>query len=213
MLGWLGSSPTLTGTKGNSCATRTRGGTFASSINPSGAITGYYSDANAVYHGYVCARNGTITEFDVPGAGTGEGDGTFAIGNNPKGAIAGFFGDANAVYHGYVRAPDGAITQFDAPGVSTGAFLGTFAMGNNPANAIAGYYEDASHVALGFLRFPWRRATTTMPLASPTRTPRKREALKIDQTASVFCRPAVVSTKTHRWRSLSAQPPFKACWL
>lgn len=164
MLGWLGSSPTLTGTKGNSCATRTRGGTFASSINPSGAITGYYSDANAVYHGYVCARNGTITEFDVPGAGTGEGDGTFAIGNNPKGAIA-------------------------------------------------GYYEDASHVALGFLRFPWRRATTTMPLASPTRTPRKREALKIDQTASVFCRPAVVSTKTHRWRSLSAQPPFKACWL
>ena len=52
-------------------------GTQPNDINPAGAITGNYGDAGNVYHGFLRARNGTITTFDVPGAGAGSGQGTF----------------------------------------------------------------------------------------------------------------------------------------
>ncbi|MBV8812029.1 MAG: hypothetical protein JO033_25455 [Acidobacteriaceae bacterium] len=39
-------------------------------INP-GAITGDYSDASNVSHGFLRAAHGDITTFDVPGGGTG----------------------------------------------------------------------------------------------------------------------------------------------
>src|SRR4029077_15774894 len=40
-------------------------------INPNGVITGYYVDSAFVKHGFVRDRNGVITTFDAPGAGTG----------------------------------------------------------------------------------------------------------------------------------------------
>jgi hypothetical protein len=35
-------------------------------INPAGTITGFYVDTNTVYHGFLRARDGTITTFDAP---------------------------------------------------------------------------------------------------------------------------------------------------
>src|SRR5437667_4125342 len=46
-------------------------GTFAVSINPAGAITGYYADANSVFHGFLRASDSNMTTFDAPGAGAG----------------------------------------------------------------------------------------------------------------------------------------------
>ena len=37
-------------------------------INREGAITGYYNDSNGVTHGFLRARDGTITTFDAPGS-------------------------------------------------------------------------------------------------------------------------------------------------
>jgi hypothetical protein len=54
-------------------------GTVAFGINPAGAITGYYLDANKVLHGFLCAPGGTITTFDDASADI-----------NPQGAIAGY---------------------------------------------------------------------------------------------------------------------------
>ena len=54
-------------------------GTTAVSISTSGAIAGWYIDANDVAHGFLRARGGTITTFDAPGAGTGAGQGTFGL--------------------------------------------------------------------------------------------------------------------------------------
>jgi hypothetical protein len=48
--------------------------TFPNSINPAGAITGRYFDANFVAHGFVRAPDGTITTFDAPD----DVNGTFA---------------------------------------------------------------------------------------------------------------------------------------
>ena len=36
-------------------------------ISPAGAITGYYNDANGTPHGFLRARNGTLTPFDLLG--------------------------------------------------------------------------------------------------------------------------------------------------
>ena len=44
-------------------------GTFAASINPAGAITGYYLDVNGVFHGFLRAPNGSVTTFDAPEIG------------------------------------------------------------------------------------------------------------------------------------------------
>jgi hypothetical protein len=66
--------------------TGTNQGTFPSSINPAGAITGIYCVPNFVCHGFLRASNGTFATFDVPGAVNGFFS-PFSI--NPAGAIAG----------------------------------------------------------------------------------------------------------------------------
>jgi hypothetical protein len=96
-----------------------------SGINPAGAAVGEYLDTNYVWHAYLRAHDGTITEFDAPGASNGGGTGTLAI--NPKGDISGWYYDANGTFHGFVRSPDGTIAEFDAPGAGTGSGQGTTA--------------------------------------------------------------------------------------
>jgi len=127
-------------------------GTLASFINPAGAITGLYTDANYAAHGFVRAPDGTITTFDAPGAGTGSGEGTFVEtptgGINPAGEITGDSCDA-VTCHGFLRTPDGTITTFDPPGSTL-----TNGNGINPAGAITGNDVDAGGVFHGYLRSP-----------------------------------------------------------
>lgn len=60
-----------------------------------GAITGFYGPG---LHGFVRARNGEMTLFDVPG-----GDETIPVSINAAGAIAGVYEDAAFVRHGFAR--------------------------------------------------------------------------------------------------------------
>src|SRR5881396_2997168 len=100
-------------------------GTFAVSINQSGAITGYYIDANHVHHGFLRASNGTLTTFDAPDAGTGGGQGTTPLSIDQTEAATGFYIDESSLYHGFVRASDGTFTTFDVPDAGTGGGQGT----------------------------------------------------------------------------------------
>jgi hypothetical protein len=77
------------------------------SINAKGVITGWYGDASNVNHSFVRAKDGTITTFDAPGAGTGPGQGTAAFtgATNPAGATTGAYIDSNNVLHGFLRTP------------------------------------------------------------------------------------------------------------
>jgi len=102
--------------------------TFPFSINPAGAITGFYSDASFANHGFLRDADGTITTFDAPGAAQG----TFPQQINPAGSIAGYYTDASSVNHGFVRAADGTIRTFEAPGAGTHTFQGTTASSINP---------------------------------------------------------------------------------
>jgi hypothetical protein len=86
-------------------------GTGAENINPQGAITGHTVDDNGVNHGFLRAKNGAISTFDVAGAGTGSGQGTFPVCNNPVDAITGYYIDANDVNHGFLRSPQHSPAQ------------------------------------------------------------------------------------------------------
>jgi hypothetical protein len=144
-------------------------GTFATGINPAGAIVGYYTDASGVNHGFLRAKDdrdeeeSTFTTFDAPGAGTGVNQGTFPGNINPAGTIAGYYFDASKVFHGFLRTEDGTFTTFDAPGAGTAFGQGTltaFFSGLNPAGAITGNYRDASNVNHGYVRAPDGTFTT-----------------------------------------------------
>src|SRR6266567_8050559 len=93
-------------------------GTLAFAINPAGAITGTYFDANFVPHGFLRAHNGSFTTFDAPGASITE-----ATSINPAGAITGFYFDANFVPHGFLRAHNGSFTTFNLPSGSSVFFV------------------------------------------------------------------------------------------
>ncbi len=151
-------------------------GTFPESINPQGAVAGYYLDAGGVFHGFVRAPHGAITTFDAPGACSSgpscSNDGTVPYSINPAGEITGYYIDANNVSHGFLRGIFGRITTFDAPGACSSGpscyYVGTFPESINPAGEITGRYTDANNLAHGFLRDIFGRITTfDDPDASP----------------------------------------------
>ena len=134
-------------------------------INPAGAVTGLYQDAEGLYHGFMRAPDGTITTFEDPYAGTGNYQGTWPYSINPAGEITGFYFDTNSVSHGFLLAPDlTTFTEIDAPGAcSSGpscSYEGTFPESINPEGAVAGYYLDAGGVFHGFVRAPHGAITT-----------------------------------------------------
>src|SRR4029434_5573875 len=86
---FVGPQPTITTFDAPGAGTGPGQGTTAFAINPAGTITGRYSDASDVLHGFLRTPNGAISTFDAPGAGTGPGQGTSAFSINPAGAITG----------------------------------------------------------------------------------------------------------------------------
>jgi hypothetical protein len=128
-------------------------------------IVGDNTDASNVTHGFLRTPDGTITIFDVPGAGTGPGvacnllfvptcQGTLPENISPGGAISGEYVNTSGIFRGFLRTQTGTFITFDAPGAGTGPGQGTIPFSNNPANLITGYYIDADGVNHGFLRTP-----------------------------------------------------------
>src|SRR5260370_3870567 len=83
-------------------------GTFPTSLNDGGTITGRYIDANNVNHGFLRSPSrDEFIAFDAPGAGktAGSGQGTFPKSINNAAAITGHYIDSNNVNHGLLRTP------------------------------------------------------------------------------------------------------------
>jgi hypothetical protein len=133
-------------------------GTFPAGINKAGAITGHFTDAHGLCHGFLRGGAGEeIITFDAPGAGTtaGSGQGTFPRSVSDSGAITGHYIDSHNVTHGFLRSPAGdEIITFDAPGagITAGSGFGTFPNSINDGGAITGRYVDSHNVSHGFLR-------------------------------------------------------------
>jgi len=79
--------------------------TFGIAVNLEGVVAGYDNDYANINHGFVRARNGTITILDAPGAGTGSSHGTWALSINPAGQVAGVYEDASGLVHGFLWNP------------------------------------------------------------------------------------------------------------
>ncbi len=128
-------------------------------INDSGAITGYYHDADNVFHGFLRSPGGKFTSFDAPGADTTAGDfnGTLPNAINDAGAITGVYYDASNEGHGFLRSPEGKFTTFDVAGGLIGT---TTPIALNLEGAIVGYYLDPNFLFHAFLRRPDGSFTT-----------------------------------------------------
>jgi hypothetical protein len=143
-------------TSGGSCVAATKG-TTPTGMDTAGNIVGMSRDANLVYHGFVrAASTGTITCFDVTGAGTNQwstSEGTKPFGINATAGIVGFYVDANIGFHGFVRATNGTITNpLNAPDAGTSDLQGTQVFGINDTGEIAGIYYDSNTKPHGFVR-------------------------------------------------------------
>jgi len=128
-------------------------GTYASSINVAGFITGSYQGADTVYHGFLRRPDGKFTTFEAPGADTTAGsfNGTTPTSINDLGVITGYFSDATGLSHGFLRTPTGKFTTFDVSGAGAN---GTFPIGLNLEGAVVGYALDSNYLFHAFLRTP-----------------------------------------------------------
>jgi hypothetical protein len=78
-----------------------------SGINPAGTITGSFNDGLNINHGFLRTRDGKLTTFDAPGAGTGNNQGTLPLAITPAGVIMGLYRDAKGLSHGFLFRPKG----------------------------------------------------------------------------------------------------------
>jgi hypothetical protein len=124
-------------------------GTFVLGVNASGAMTGSYSNATGVGHGFVYA-NGTFTSFDAfnesglnPPSGTLQG--TLSMGIDSAGDVAGMYADSSNAVHGFLRTASGTITVLDDPNAAVEtSSRGTSPMAINDSGQITGFYTTGS---------------------------------------------------------------------
>ncbi|HUN88103.1 MAG TPA: hypothetical protein VMU28_04905 [Terriglobales bacterium] len=126
-------------------------GTFPVGINNEGAVTGYYVDANNVYHGFLRSHDGHFTTFEATGADTTPNsyNGTTPSVINDLGEITGNYADVHGNVHGFLRGSTGTFKTLDIPGGT-----GTYPLAMNLQGAVVGYYTDANNVIRAFVRTP-----------------------------------------------------------
>lgn len=147
-------------------------GTIPLSIN-AGVIAGSYVTGSpgttSVYHGFLRAADGTITEFDAPGAGTGDTQGTQSATINSAGVITGSYVDDNFVRHGYLRSADGTFTNpIDGPNAGG---IGTVPASIDRAGDITGFYMDAANFLYHGFVLPAGGTITTIDAPGAATTP------------------------------------------
>jgi len=134
------------------------GGTYPQGINNLGEVSGYYGDANSVYHGFVRSADGKITTFDVPTTCTKTPNppadcafnGTFPANVNLLGRVTGSYSGEDGNPHGFWRDADGSIKRFDAPGAGNL----TVPQAINDAGQITGIVFEPNLVVEGLLVIP-----------------------------------------------------------
>jgi hypothetical protein len=134
------------------------GGTYPQSINNLGEVSGFYGDANSVYHGFVRRADGWIVTFDVPTTCTKTSsppadcafNGTFPSAVNITGRVVGAYYGEDGNPHGFWRDADGSIRKFDFPGAGYFTLPGAI----NDWGQITGIVYDPNVVVHGLLVTP-----------------------------------------------------------
>jgi len=102
------------------------GGTNCVWVNNEGVATGFYYDENGAVHGYLWAKDGTVTTLDDLSGGSGPDQGTYPQNVNDKGVVSGTVIDSSNVYHGFLYYPDiNTFKDYDVSGAGGGDNQGT----------------------------------------------------------------------------------------
>jgi len=121
-------------------------GTYPYAISDSGEVAGGSYDSSHDEHSFLRQSNGTIINFDPPGA---ESDTAYGIG--PNGQVIGS-ATINGTAYGYIRDQSGTIT--------TGSVNGTYPASINRLGQIAGIYYGRENSSHGFVRDQFGHFTT-----------------------------------------------------
>lgn len=134
--------------------------TTPAAISDTEVVTGSWIDDSGIVHGFVRAKEGTITSFDAA-----EGGNTQVIAINKGGSIVGTYTDFSGDDSGFIRAPDSTITLFAVPDT-----INTTPSGINSKSAITGYaYSNQTEAYIGFVRAPGGKfKTIQVPNAAET---------------------------------------------
>lgn len=136
----------LTGTTFSPVSVVGSANVFATGVNGSGVIVGYYVDsATFTVHGFIQPSGGTASRVDVPVSGASL---TTIFGISAGGKIAGEYLDAKGL-HGYVCAGTCTATTFSA--IDVQGAMGTTATGVNDVGQTVGTYADFSGAIHSYL--------------------------------------------------------------
>ena len=138
------------------------GGATCVWVNNKGVVTGFYYDENGAAHGYIWAKDGTVTTIDDPAGGSEPGQGTYPQNINDKGVVSGTVIDSSNVWHGFLYYQDGKFKDYDVMGAGQGDGQGTSGIEIEDDGWVTGEYIDASDVLHGFLRSPNGRKVITV---------------------------------------------------
>jgi hypothetical protein len=134
------------------------GGTYPQGINNFGEVTGYYGDANVIYHGFVRRADGGITTFDMPTKCTNTStppedcayEGTFPSSVNLLGQVVGTYYGEDGISHGFLLDADGSMKKVDVPGAGNSTDIQSI----NDFGHMTGYFSDSNGVNHGVLAEP-----------------------------------------------------------
>ena len=139
------------------------------SIDSTGQVTGFYSDASNVLHGFLRKGGGKLVTIDPPGTIS-----TIARGSTADGTVSGYYQDASNTYHGFIRDSAGNYTSFDATSDATI----TVPLAMNALGQIVGFYVDSVNIPHGFLRNS-DGATVTVAVAAVDGLPSSSVTVKL----------------------------------
>jgi hypothetical protein len=154
---------------------------WATAINWSGAVVGYFTGDVPIESGFVAHPDGYFGQFAVPQTlycAGGIGQATIPEGINAGGTIAGWYTNCNPENNlgGFVMSPDGNLTLFKPAGtILTSALLRVTpspyyesltaprVLSIDQAGDITGSSTDAAGVQHGFVRNPYGTITSFDP--------------------------------------------------
>jgi len=116
-------------------------GTTVYSMDPGGAMAGYYVNTVGFFRPFARSASGTFTTFTISGALE-----SFATGINAAGTICGYFESLAGPLEGFSRSASGTVTILIAPGAGTAVGTGTEAFSINSGGIIVGPYITSGKV-------------------------------------------------------------------
>jgi hypothetical protein len=116
---------------------------FASAINASGEVSGYYSDSGGIVHGFLRDAAGMLRfPIDFPGGTMG----TVCEAMNDQGWVVGRYTDSAGVLHGMFFIRPTTFVSFDVAGATA-----TSLNGINRQGIITGGYTDGAGIRHGII--------------------------------------------------------------